>query len=85
MRRLRTCQTQRGSATLERLVLRVVARVPGVLEGIWSVETGLSTFLAAGLCPRTLIKVISEPGISPAAAPPRCRQVFYRRSDIVSS
>jgi hypothetical protein len=40
---------------------------------------------AAGLCPRTLVKVMAEAGIAPVAAPPRCRQVFYRRSDIVGS
>ncbi|RQH12663.1 TniQ family protein [Bradyrhizobium sp. RP6] len=47
--------------------------------------SGVRLAQAASLCSRTLMKVMFEAGISPAAAPPRCRQVFYRRSDIVSS
>ncbi|WGD52444.1 TniQ family protein [Bradyrhizobium sp. CB1650] len=46
---------------------------------------GVRLAQAASLCSRTLMKVMFEAGISPAAAPPRCRQVFYRRLDIVSS
>jgi hypothetical protein len=38
---------------------------------------------AAGVRPRTLMKALSEAGTIPVAAPPRCRQVFYRRTDVV--
>jgi hypothetical protein len=40
---------------------------------------------AAGLCPRTLMNVMSEAGIVPVAAPPLCRQIFYRRSEVIGS
>jgi hypothetical protein len=36
-----------------------------------------------GVRPRTLMKALSDAGTIPAAAPPRCRQVFYRRTDVV--
>jgi hypothetical protein len=38
---------------------------------------------SAGMRPRTLMKILDEAGLTPVAAPPRCRQVFYRRSDII--
>ncbi|WP_179732668.1 TniQ family protein [Bradyrhizobium sp. IAR9] len=38
---------------------------------------------ALGVRPRTLMKTLSDAGTTPAAAPPRCRQVFYRRADVV--
>ncbi|GLR84059.1 hypothetical protein GCM10007857_07690 [Bradyrhizobium iriomotense] len=40
---------------------------------------------AAGLRPRTLMKVMSKAGICPVVAPPRCRQVFYRREEILNA
>lgn len=38
---------------------------------------------SVGLAPRTLIKLLAAAGVAPAAAPPRCRQVFYRRRDVL--
>lgn len=38
---------------------------------------------SAGMRPRTLMNILDEAGLAPVAAPPRCRQVFYRRSDII--
>jgi hypothetical protein len=38
---------------------------------------------SVGLRPRSLFKILDEAGLAPAAAPPNCRQVFYRRSDIM--
>lgn len=38
---------------------------------------------AVGVRPRVLMKTLSDAGTTPAAAPPRCRQVFYRRADVV--
>jgi hypothetical protein len=40
---------------------------------------------AAGVRPRVMMKSLTEMGLAPVIAPPRCRQVFYRRSDIVRS
>jgi hypothetical protein len=37
------------------------------------------------LTPRALIKLLQDAGVSPAAAPPRCRQVFYLRRDVLRS
>lgn len=37
---------------------------------------------ASGLRSRTLIKFLTAMGLTPAVAPPQCRQVFYRRSDL---
>ncbi|WP_157284892.1 TniQ family protein [Bradyrhizobium yuanmingense] len=36
----------------------------------------------AGMHPRTLLKIMSEAGITPVAAPPKCRQIVYRREAI---
>jgi hypothetical protein len=38
---------------------------------------------ACGVRSRTLIKSLTEMGLTPAAAPPHCRQVFYRRRDLL--
>ena len=38
---------------------------------------------SVGLRPRTLMKILEGAGLAPVAAPPRCRQVFYRRSDVI--
>lgn len=40
---------------------------------------------SVGLTPRALIKLLAAAGVAPAAAPPRCRQVFYRRRDVLKS
>lgn len=40
---------------------------------------------SVGLAPRALIKLLTAAGVAPAAAPPRCRQVFYRRRDVLKS
>jgi hypothetical protein len=40
---------------------------------------------SAGVAPRCLIKLLAEAGVAPVAAPPRCRQVFYRRSEVLKS
>lgn len=36
----------------------------------------------AGMHSRTLLKIMSEARITPIAAPPNCRQIFYRRETI---
>lgn len=40
---------------------------------------------SVGLAPRALIKLLAAAGVAPAAAPPRCRQVFYGRRDVLKS
>jgi hypothetical protein len=40
---------------------------------------------AAGLRPRTVINILAEAGLAPVAAPPRCRQVFYRRKEVLGA
>jgi hypothetical protein len=40
---------------------------------------------SVGLAPRAVIKLLAAAGVAPAAAPPRCRQVFYRRRDVLKS
>jgi hypothetical protein len=40
---------------------------------------------SVGLPPRAIIKLLAGAGVAPAAAPPRCRQVFYRRGDVLKS
>lgn len=40
---------------------------------------------SVGLAPRALIKLLAAAGVAPAAAPPHCRQVFYRRRDVLKS
>lgn len=44
--------------------------------------SGAQLARAIGLRPRSLINVVARAGIAPTAAPPRCRQTFYRRQDI---
>lgn len=43
---------------------------------------GVRMARAAGVAPRSLMTMLKDRGIRPAAAPPGCRQVFYRRADI---
>lgn len=40
---------------------------------------------SVGLRPRSLMKILEGAGLVPVAAPPRCRQIFYRRSDIIKA